>query len=316
MFIDEVQLHVRAGRGGDGLVHFAHRKFEPLAGPDGGDGGDGGDVALIGSRDADSLAALRHAKTGAENGTEGGPNLMIGPRGGDRQLTVPLGTIATDVETGEELGTVVRTGERLVVARGGKGGNGNPHFASGGVRSPKKATSGQPGQELDVTLSFRIYADTMLLEPGEVLPDLLLPELLKRPTEEVDYDLYSRRPRWARAQHDYRLYDLAFLPLNLGATGGGLVQFPRHLYWAESVFVNLYAADNMAAETWQTLHAILLNVPLRRLRTLTVAAPEMLFEPWVLDTEQDQGEVRCIVTGSHEELLVQFLSSLTGGTVE
>jgi GTP-binding protein len=316
MFIDDVQLNVRAGRGGDGLVHFARRKYEPLAGPDGGDGGDGGNVILVGSRDMESLAELRYAKPNAQDGGNGGSNLMIGGNGADKQITAPLGTRALSVETGEEMGAVTYTGEQVVLAKGGKGGAGNPHFATSRNRTPRRAGRGKPPEEGVVQLQYRIFANCALLEPGEPLPDLLLPELLKRPAEQIDYGIYTNRPRWVRAEIDYRRYDLAFLPLNIGADSRGVMQFSKHMYWPETAFINLLAVDDLAPEVWKSLYDALLNVPLRRLRKLVVAATSQLFDPWVMESDEGQAEVTCAVVRDMSGLYEALSPVLVGGTVE
>ncbi len=218
MLVDELQIECIGGKGGNGSVHFARRKYQPFGGPDGGDGGDGGSVMLLGRRDTDSLYELRahvrrYGPFVAEPGKPGAENLMIGAHGRDNDVPVPLGTLAFESDTGREIGHIRASGERLTAAKGGRGGRGNPKFATGQLRAPKHAEEGRPGEERNIDLLYRIFADTALLEPLYATYAALLPAVAKRHSEELDYELYLRRPRWLRIEHEYQLYDVAFLPL-------------------------------------------------------------------------------------------------------
>lgn len=271
MWLDEITISARGGKGGDGAVHFARRKFEPFAGPDGGDGGKGGDVVLVGSRDIDTLYHLRTALTQAQPGAPGGPNRMIGINGADCEVAVPLGTIAYNAQTSFEHGVVTAGGMRLVVARGGKGGKGNPHYATGRRRTPKLCENGWDGDSSDLLLRYRIYADTALIEPlGDGVPSeqwqwLLLPQVLKREPRAIEFDLYRRKPRWVRLETDFHKYDIAYLPV-LVDPADGLLGHVEHAYWAESLLVNLAPLDPEEAQAWwQALAHQLLAQPWRRL---------------------------------------------------
>ncbi|MCC7477837.1 hypothetical protein IT575_05205 [bacterium] len=218
MLVDELQIECIGGKGGNGSVHFARRKYQPFGGPDGGDGGNGGSVLLVGHRDTDTLQELRAHKRRygpflAEPGKPGGENLMIGAVGRDNELPVPLGTLAFETDTGREIGHVRASGERLLAAKGGRGGRGNPKFATGQLRAPKHAEDGRPGEERNIDLLYRIFADTTLMEPLYASRGALLPAVAKRHSDKLDYELYLRRPRWLRIEHEYQLYDVSFLPL-------------------------------------------------------------------------------------------------------
>jgi hypothetical protein len=315
VFVDELTLHVKAGHGGEGLTHFAKRKFQPFGGPDGGDGGLGGDVALVGSRSVDSLEALRYARLDAENGRPGEKNLRAGANAPHLEVTVPPGTLANNVDTGEELGAVNATGERLVLAAGGKGGRGNPHFATATNRTPKKSQQGEPGDELDVTLTYRIYAETFLIEPAQLADNLLLPQLLDRDVLEIDYDLYRRKPRWVRTQHEYRLFDIGFLALDYDANGMAIVIHGPHVYWAKHIFFNLNSVEHPAA-VWESLQPWLNSVELRHVERIVVSSKEQLFHTWTLEVEAGGAKVVSVASSSDDELLAAFNSELTGGTVE
>lgn len=315
MFVDELSLHVKAGHGGEGLVHFAKRKFQPFGGPDGGDGGLGGDVVLVGSRGVDSLEALRYAKHEAEDGRHGEKNLRAGANAPHLDVAVPPGTLANDVTTGEELGSVRATGDRLLLAKGGKGGRGNPHFANAQNRVPKKAQPGEPGEERDVVLTYRIFAETFLIEPAQLEENLVMPHLLERDVTEIDYDLYRRKPRWVRTQHNYKLFDFGFLALDYDSAGNAVVIHGPHAFWGKHLFFNLLPAEDAGA-VWNSLQPWLNTVELRSAELITVAAPDKLFNPWKLETEAGGAQVESIAASSAAELLAAFQNQLTGGPVE
>src|SRR4030067_873355 len=129
MFIDETVVGVTAGRGGDGVVHFRREKFVPFGGPDGGDGGKGGDVYLEVLPTLNTLSAFRHkARYQAQDGARGAKQNMTGRSGDDLFIKVPPGTIVYDDENGETLGDLTQPEQRMLVARGGRGGRGNARF--------------------------------------------------------------------------------------------------------------------------------------------------------------------------------------------
>jgi len=316
VFLDELTITAQAGKGGDGSVHFARRKYQPFGGPDGGDGGDGGDAVLIGSRDVEGLDHLRNVTVRARDGVAGGPNLCIGSHGADHELPVPLGTCVRAAQSGEWLGAVCRSGERLVLARGGKGGNGNPHYATGRRRAPKIAGPGKPGEAVEAWLSYRIYCDCVLVEPGELRPLTLLPRLLGQDPQAMDYDLYRRKPRWLRLEHEFKRYDVAFLPLDLDALGGIAGQLLRHAYWARHLFVNLMPLGILADTTWRAVWEILHAVELQRLERLTVCTPRAFSWPDELASLAGPVKVHCLAAAGEDDTHALFASQLTGGVVE
>jgi len=162
--VDEAEIHVAAGNGGNGCVGFRREKFIPLGGPDGGDGGDGGSVWLQADENLNTLVDFRHEKRfRAQRGENGMGRQMYGKGGEDMTVTVPVGTVVTNVETDEVIGDLTRHGERLLVAKGGKGGLGNMHFKSSVNRAPRKALPGLPGEERTLRLELKLLADVGLL---------------------------------------------------------------------------------------------------------------------------------------------------------
>ena len=163
-FVDTAEALVRGGHGGAGSASMIHEKFVPRGGPDGGDGGRGGDVVLVGDEDVDSLVSIFFdSNLFAQNGGAGGARRMHGRNGESLLVPVPLGTTVSDAETGIELGDIQAHGQTLVVARGGKGGFGNLHFASSTHRAPREFGPGEPGQEFRLRLDLKMMADAALV---------------------------------------------------------------------------------------------------------------------------------------------------------
>ena len=163
-FVDQAKIYVKAGNGGAGCVSFRREKFVPKGGPDGGDGGDGGDVILVADPQIHTLYDFYYqVHFRAENGRPGMGKKMKGRDGEDLILKVPVGTIVRDAETGEVLGDLVKPGQRLVVAKGGKGGKGNARFATPTRQAPRIATPGTPGEERWLILELKLIADVGLV---------------------------------------------------------------------------------------------------------------------------------------------------------
>ena len=160
LFIDEAVLHVRGGRGGDGCVAFRREKFVPKGGPSGGDGGHGGSVILVGAARKNTLYHLQFQSIyDAERGRHGMGSNRHGRQGADLEVPVPLGTVVREAESGELLGEVLEDGARLVVAKGGRGGWGNQHFATATNQAPRKAYPGNEGEERRLELELKLLAD-------------------------------------------------------------------------------------------------------------------------------------------------------------
>ncbi|MEJ2709321.1 MAG: GTPase ObgE [Anaerolineales bacterium] len=160
MFIDQVEIFVRAGKGGDGVVHFRREKYVPRGGPDGGDGGKGGDVILEVVPTLNTLSTFRHqTRFDAEDGLNGGKQNMTGRSGEDLVIPVPPGTIVYEAESGDVIGDLVESEQRLMVARGGRGGRGNARFASAVHQAPRTAERGEPGEQRNLRLELKLIAD-------------------------------------------------------------------------------------------------------------------------------------------------------------
>lgn len=163
-FVDEAEITVHAGSGGNGCVSFRREKFIPLGGPDGGNGGDGGDVWLVADEGLNTLVDFRHERVfHAKRGENGMGRQMAGKRGDDYVIRVPVGTIVINVDTDETISDLTENGQRLKVAIGGHGGAGNTVFKSSTNRSPRKAIPGTEGEVRDLRLELKVLADVGLL---------------------------------------------------------------------------------------------------------------------------------------------------------
>jgi GTP-binding protein len=160
IFLDEANIHVRAGRGGNGCMAFRREKFIPRGGPSGGDGGDGGSVYLVGEAQRNTLYHLRFASLyQADRGRHGEGSNKTGKTADDLSVPVPLGTVVYDGETGELLGEILVDGGKLMVADGGRGGRGNARFATPTNQAPRRADPGRDGEERRLRLELRLLAD-------------------------------------------------------------------------------------------------------------------------------------------------------------
>lgn len=163
-FVDEAKFYVKGGDGGNGCVSFRREKYVPRGGPNGGDGGDGGDVILMADGRKKSLLDFRYASHfKAERGMNGSGKDMHGRSGKDRIISVPLGSVIKDADTGEVLADLAVPDAKYLAAQGGRGGLGNSRFATSTNRAPRKATPGTPGQERWLRIELRLLADVGLI---------------------------------------------------------------------------------------------------------------------------------------------------------
>ena len=160
MFIDEAEIYVRSGKGGDGFMHFHREKYVSRGGPDGGDGGRGGDLILKVDKKLNTLAAFRHKmRYIAQDGLKGGINNQTGKSADNLIVKVPAGTIVRERDSGALLGDLTKDGQELVVCKGGRGGRGNTHFVSSSNQAPRTAEKGAPCEEKYLSLELKLIAD-------------------------------------------------------------------------------------------------------------------------------------------------------------
>jgi GTP-binding protein len=234
MFVDEVEILVEAGRGGDGCVSFRREKYIPRGGPDGGDGGEGGSVIVRAQEGVDHLTALVHRKHWkAKSGQPGRGAQCYGASAEDLVIHVPPGTLVIDAEGGFVLKDLTQAGDEVVVARGGKGGKGNIHFKSSTNRAPRQSTPGGEGQSRRIRLELKLIADVGLVGKPNAGKSTLLSRLSRARPEIAPYPFTTKYPNLGRAQIDAdRSFILADIPgLIEGAhAGAGLGhEFLRHI---------------------------------------------------------------------------------------
>ncbi|MBA1326354.1 GTPase ObgE [Enterococcus faecium] len=250
MFLDQVTIDVKAGKGGDGMVAFRREKYVPDGGPAGGDGGRGGDVILIvdeGLRTLMDFRFNRHFK--AQPGENGMSKGMHGRGSEDTYVKVPQGTTVRDAETAALLGDLIENGQTLVVAKGGRGGRGNIRFASPRNPAPEIAENGEPGQERKIELELKVLADVGLVGFPSVGKSTLLSVISSARPKIGAYHLTTLVPNLGMVTtSDGRSFAAADLPgLIEGASQGvGLgTQFLRHI---ERTRVILHAIDMSGME--------------------------------------------------------------------
>jgi GTP-binding protein len=203
MFIDEAEIYVRSGKGGDGFVHFHREKYVNRGGPDGGDGGRGGDVVFEVLPTLNTLSSFRYKqKFIADDGAKGGVNNMTGKSADDLVIHVPPGTILYDADTGEMLGDLVEPGQRLVICKGGRGGRGNARFANPRNQAPRTAEKGEPAQERRLRLELRLIADVGIVGVPNAGKSSFLAAVTNARPKIADYPFTTLEPNLGVAELD------------------------------------------------------------------------------------------------------------------
>jgi GTP-binding protein len=233
-FVDYVKIYVKAGDGGRGCVSFRREKYVPKGGPDGGDGGKGGDVIIRASSELHTLLDHRYQKTyKAKRGEHGKGSNMKGKDGEDLIIQVPIGTVVKDADSEEILADLDEDGKDLIVARGGKGGLGNAHFATPINQTPRYAQPGQKGEEKWIILELKLLADVGLIGLPNAGKSTLISIISSARPQIADYPFTTLTPVLGVVKYkDYQSFVVADIPgLIEGAhKGAGLGhQFLRHV---------------------------------------------------------------------------------------
>lgn len=313
-FIDYVKINCKSGNGGAGSAHLRREKFVAKGGPDGGDGGRGGHIILKGNKQLWTLLHLKyrkHVKSG--NGENGGKQRSTGAQGGDLILEVPIGTIARDVETGEEIIEVVNDSQEVVLLEGGRGGLGNFHYKSSTNQVPRFAQTGELGSEKWFILELKVLADVGLVGFPNAGKSTLLSVLSEAKPEIANYPFTTLTPNLGVVSYyNQRSFIMADIPgiIEGAAEGKGLgLRFLRHIE-RNSVLLFIVPADSKSIKDD---YEVLLN----ELRTYN---PELLTKERLLvisksDMLDDELKIEMV-----EELPNQvsylFISSLTNENLQ
>ncbi len=252
-FVDEAEIKVEAGDGGNGCVSFRREKYIPKGGPDGGDGGDGGDVYIVATENVNTLVDFRyHSVHRAESGEKGQAKNCRGKRGQDSIINVPPGTQVHDSDTQEKIGDLIHLGETLLVAKGGFHGLGNTRFKSSVNRTPLQSTEGTHGERRLLKLELKLIADVGLLGVPNAGKSSLIRAVSAARPKVANYPFTTLYPNLGVVRiDDSRSFVMADIPgvIEGAADGAGLgLQFLKHLARTKLL---LHLVDIMPYETMQ-----------------------------------------------------------------
>ena len=261
MFADRAKVYVRSGKGGDGHVSFRREKYVPNGGPDGGDGGHGGDVIFQVDEGLNTLIDFRHIrKYKAEDGQEGGKKNCRGKDGNDIIIKVPEGTVIKEAESGQVITDMSGDNKRVILLKGGKGGNGNQHYATSTMQAPKYAQPGQPAQELELILELKVIADVGLVGFPNVGKSTFLSRVTNAKPKIANYHFTTLNPNLGVVDLDgTKGFVIADIPgLIEGASEGiGLGhEFLRHIERTKVIIHIVDAAGTEGRDPVEDIYAI------------------------------------------------------------
>lgn len=261
MFADRARIYVRSGKGGDGHVSFRREKYVPNGGPDGGDGGNGGNVILEIDDGLNTLTDYRHVrKYHAEDGENGSKRNCRGKNGADLVLKVPEGTVIKEAETGKVITDMSGENRRFVLLSGGRGGNGNQHYATSTMQAPKYAQPGQPAKELELFMELKVIADVGLVGFPNVGKSTFLTQVSNARPKVANYHFTTLNPHLGVVDlPDAKGYVIADIPgLIEGASEGvGLgFEFLRHIERTKVIIHIVDAAGTEGRDPVADIYAI------------------------------------------------------------
>lgn len=261
MFADRAKIYIKSGKGGDGHVSFRREKYVANGGPDGGDGGDGGSVYFVVDEGLNTLTDFRHIrKYSAGNGEEGGKRNCAGKKGDDIFIKVPAGTVIKEAESGKVITDMSGENTRVMILKGGKGGNGNQHYATSTMQAPKYAQPGQPAMELELMLELKVIADVGLVGFPNVGKSTFLSKVTNARPKIANYHFTTLNPNLGVVDlDDAKGFVIADIPgLIEGASEGvGLgYEFLRHIERTKVIVHIVDAASTEGREPIEDIYAI------------------------------------------------------------
>ena len=279
MFADRAKIYVRSGKGGDGHVSFRREKFVANGGPDGGDGGNGGSVILEVDEGMNTLSDYRHVrKYKAEDGEDGGKRNCKGKSGADLILKMPAGTVVKEAESGKVINDLSGDNKRFLLLQGGRGGNGNQHYATSTMQVPKYAQPGQPAKELELQLELKVIADVGLVGFPNVGKSTLLTRVSNARPQIANYHFTTINPHLGVVDlDDAKGFVMADIPgLIEGASEGvGLgFEFLRHIERTKVIIHIVDAASTEGRDPIADIYAI--NKELKAYNPEIAARPQVI----------------------------------------
>ncbi len=261
MFADRAKIYVKSGKGGNGHVSFRREKYVPNGGPDGGDGGNGGSVYFEVDEGLNTLTDFRHIrKYSAGNGEEGGKKNCAGKNGEDITIKVPEGTVIREAESGKVITDMSGNNRRFLLLKGGRGGNGNQHYATSTMQAPKYAQPGQPAQELELILELKVIADVGLVGFPNVGKSTFLSKVTNARPKIANYHFTTLNPNLGVVDlADAKGFVIADIPgLIEGASDGvGLGhEFLRHIERTKLIVHIVDAASTEGRDPVEDIYAI------------------------------------------------------------
>jgi len=325
MFIDLVEIYVKAGNGGKGAVSFRREKYVPKGGPDGGDGGDGGNVIIVSDPNMSTLLDYRYKrKYIAQNGENGMGALKTGKSGDDIILRVPVGTVVKDKETEEVLFDFTEPGQSFVVARGGKGGRGNTHFKSPTNQAPRKAEPGQPGEERWIILELKLIADVGIVGFPNAGKSTLISVISAARPKIADYPFTTLEPVLGLVKYkDYKSFVVADIPgiIEGASEGKGLgLKFLRHI---ERTKILLFLIDASSKDLFHDYKILVKELKsysselLKKPHLIAISKMDLISSDERKDFEKNiKSKFKTAIRGYEKPASIHFISSVANEGIE